>query len=71
MVYFSLHHRFQTDSVAHPLSYLITIWGSYYRCETDHSHLSADIKNVWSYTSFPSIRLHSSDEEVKICVQKF
>jgi hypothetical protein len=52
---FSLHHRFQTGSGAHPASYPMGTRGSFpggVGCEADHSpHLVPRLKNEWSYTS--------------------
>jgi hypothetical protein len=61
---FSLHHRVQTDSGAHPASYPTVTGGSFSRGkaagrETDHSPPSgAEVKNAWSCTSTSTIRLH-------------
>jgi hypothetical protein len=59
----SLLHRVQNGSGAHPASYPIGT-GIYFPggkaagCEVEHSPpSSAEVKNVWSYTSTP-IRLH-------------
>jgi hypothetical protein len=60
----SLHHRVQTSSGAHPASYPMCTRGSFLGVkrpgrEADHSPpSSADVKNAWSYTSIPPIRLH-------------
>jgi hypothetical protein len=54
---FSLHHRVQNGSVAHPASYPMGTKGSFPGGKaagawTDHSPpSSAEVKNVWSYTS--------------------
>jgi hypothetical protein len=62
---FSLHHRVQTCSGAHPASYLMGTGGSFTGDkaagrEDDNSPLpSAEVKNAWSYTSTPPIR-HST-----------
>jgi hypothetical protein len=65
---FSLHHRVQTCSGAHPASYSMGTGGSFSEgklpgLETDHSPpSSAEVKNAWSYTSarplvsMPSVR---------------
>jgi hypothetical protein len=62
---FSLHHRVQDGSGAHPASYPMGA-----RCglsmgvkwpgrEANHSPpSSAEVKNAWNYTSIPPIRLH-------------
>jgi len=61
---FSLHHRVQTGSVAHPASYPMDTRGSFLvvkrpGSESDHSPPSrAEVKKVWSYISTTSIRLH-------------
>jgi hypothetical protein len=61
---FSLHHRFQNGSGAHPASYPMATRGSFPGvrrpgCEADHSPpSSAEVKNAWSYTSTLPIRLH-------------
>jgi hypothetical protein len=54
---FSLHHRVQTDTGAHPGSYPMVNRGSFHGGkagghETDHlPPSSAEVKNAWSYTS--------------------
>jgi hypothetical protein len=61
---FSLHHRVQNGSEAHPASYPTGTRGSFLGVkrpgrEADHSSpSSADVKNAWSYTSTFPIRLH-------------
>jgi hypothetical protein len=56
---FSLHHRVRNGSEAHPVSYPIgtrgcCLGGESAGCEADHSPpSSAEVKNVWSYTSTP------------------
>jgi hypothetical protein len=61
---FSLHHRVQTASGAHPTSYpmgtrAISMGLKRQGREADHSSLSrAEVKNMWNYTSTPTIRLH-------------
>jgi hypothetical protein len=56
---FSLHHRVQNGSGAHPASYPMGTRGSFLgvkrpRREADHSPpSSAEVKNAWSYTSTP------------------
>jgi hypothetical protein len=56
---FSLHHRVQIGSGAHPASYPMGTRGSYpggkaAGREADHSPpSSAEVKNAWSYTSTP------------------
>jgi hypothetical protein len=61
---FSLHQRVQNGSGAHPASYPMGTRGSFPGVkwperEADHSPPStAEVKNAWSYTSTPSIRLH-------------
>jgi hypothetical protein len=57
---FSLRHRFQTGSRAHPASYQWVRWGSFSgikQSERKADHLlpsSTEVKNEWSYTSIPS-----------------
>jgi hypothetical protein len=61
---FSLHHCVQNGSGAHPASYPMDTGGSFPGVkrpgrEADHSPpSSAEVKNEWSYTSTPPIRLH-------------
>jgi hypothetical protein len=62
---FSLHHCVQTASGTHPTSYPMGTRVSFLggvkrlRRKADHSlPSSAEVKNVWSYTSTPPIRLH-------------
>jgi hypothetical protein len=61
---FSLHYCVQNGSGAHPASYPMGTRGSFPGVkrpehEVDHSPpSSAEIKNAWSYTSTPPIRLH-------------
>jgi hypothetical protein len=62
---FSLRHRVQTDSGAHPASCPM-VTGLFFpgikrpRREAGHSHPSiAKVKNAWSYTATPHTRLHS------------
>jgi hypothetical protein len=51
---FSLHHRVQTGSGAHPASYPLVTRGSFPGGEADHSPPSSvEVKNAWSYTSTP------------------
>jgi hypothetical protein len=56
---FSLPHRVQNGSGAHPASYPMGTGGSFPGvkqpgCEADHSPPSnAEVKNAWSYTSNP------------------
>jgi hypothetical protein len=57
---FSLHHRVQNGSGAHPASYPMGTRGSFpgwvKRKGRDVDHLpppSAEVKNAWSYTSIP------------------
>jgi hypothetical protein len=55
---FSLHHRVQTGSGAHPASYSVpgalSLWVKWPGREVDHSPPSnAEVKKVWSYTSTP------------------
>jgi hypothetical protein len=61
---FSLHHRIQTGSGAHPASYPMGTSGSLPEegvlkqlgREADHSPpSSAEVKNAWSYTSAPPV----------------
>jgi len=61
--FFFLHHRVQTGSGAHASSYPMGIRGSFRALkrlgrEANHSPPpSADVKNIWSYTSNPPVRL--------------
>jgi hypothetical protein len=60
---FSLHHRVRNGSGAHPASYRVpgalSLVVKRPRREADHSPpSSAEVKNAWSYTSTPPIRLH-------------
>jgi hypothetical protein len=59
---FSLYHRVQSGSGAHPDSYPMGTGGSFPEgkaAEANHSPpSSAEVKNVWSYISNLSIRLH-------------
>jgi hypothetical protein len=61
---FSLHHRVQNGSGAHPASYPMGTRGSFPGVkrpgpEVDHSPpSSAEVQNAWSYTSTPPIRLY-------------
>jgi hypothetical protein len=51
---FFLRHRLQTGSEAHPVSYPVSTRDSFPGGEADHSPpSSAEVKNVWSYTSTP------------------
>jgi hypothetical protein len=60
----TFHHRVQTGSGAHPVSYPMVNRGSFLGVkrpehEADHSSPStAEVKNSWSCTSTPPIRLH-------------
>jgi hypothetical protein len=61
---FSLHHRVQNGSGAHPASYRMGTRGFFLGVkrparETDHSPpSSAEVKNAWSCTSTPPVHLH-------------
>jgi hypothetical protein len=61
---FSLHHRVQNGSGAHPASYTMVLGDLSLGVkrpgrEANHSPPSSvEVKNEWSYTSTPSIRLH-------------
>jgi hypothetical protein len=61
---FSLHHRVQNGSGAHqpPIQWVpgaLSLGVKRPRREADHSPpSSAEVKNAWSYTSTPPIRLH-------------
>jgi hypothetical protein len=62
--FFSLHHRVQTGSGAHPASYpmdngALSLGVKPPGREADHSHpSSAEVKNAWSYTSTHPLRIH-------------
>jgi hypothetical protein len=61
---FSLHHRVQNGSGAHPSSYPMGTRDSFLGVkrpgrESDYSPASsAEVKNAWGYTSISPIRLH-------------
>jgi hypothetical protein len=61
---FSLHHRVQTGSGAHPASYpmatrTLSLGVKWPGREADHAPPSStEVNNAWSYTSTPPIRLH-------------
>jgi hypothetical protein len=56
---FSLHHRVQNGSRAHPASSLMGTTGSFPGCEANHSPASSEeVKNACSYASTTLIRLH-------------
>jgi hypothetical protein len=61
---FSPHHRVQSVSGTHPVSYPISTGASSLGVKrpsvklTTHLHLVPRSKNEWSYTSTPLIRLH-------------
>jgi hypothetical protein len=60
---FSLYHRVQNGSGAHPASYPVGIRGSFLGVkrpgrEAVHSHLVPRSKKEWGYTSTPPISLH-------------
>jgi hypothetical protein len=62
---YSLNHRVQDGSGAHPASYPMSTRSSFPGGEaiggvklTIHLHLMSRSKNEWSYTSTPPIRLH-------------
>jgi hypothetical protein len=63
---FSVHHRVQNGSGTHPGSYSVGTGGTFPGVkrlgrEADHSSpSSAEVKNAWSYTSTPPIRLHGA-----------
>jgi disulfide bond formation protein DsbB len=55
---FSLHHRVQTGSGAHPASYPVSTRGSFpggkwLGSEVNSPPSCAEVNNAWSYTSFP------------------
>jgi hypothetical protein len=59
--HFSPHRRVQTGSGAHPASYTmstraLSLGVKWPGREADNS--SAEVKNAWSYTSTPPLRLH-------------
>jgi hypothetical protein len=61
---FSLHHRVQTGFEAHPASYPMGNRGSLSGSKAAGAwswppQSSAEVKNAWSYTSAPPVRLHS------------
>jgi hypothetical protein len=60
---FSLHHRVQTGSRIQPASYPMGTRGSFPGSKTAGAWSwpitsSAEVKNAWSYTSAPTVRLH-------------
>jgi hypothetical protein len=61
---FSLHHRVHNGSETHPASCPIGTRGSFpwvkrpEREADNSSPSSAEVKNAWSYTSAPPLRLH-------------
>jgi len=61
---FSLHHRVQNGSLAHPASYpvgtgALSLGVKRLVRETDNSSpSSAEVNNEWSYTSNPPVRSH-------------
>jgi hypothetical protein len=60
-VNFSIHHRVQNGSGAHPASYPIALSLGVKQPGrgADHSNpSSAEVKNEWSYTSTTSIHVH-------------
>jgi len=58
MGFLPLRHRVQTGSEDHTESYPLGTGGSFPGGEADHSPPpSANIKNAWSYTSTPLVRL--------------
>jgi hypothetical protein len=60
---FSLHHRVQDGSGAHQASYPTGTRGSFLGVQRSGREaeqlppLSAEVRNAWSYTSIPSIRI--------------
>jgi hypothetical protein len=61
---FSLHHRYQNGTGAHPISYrrvpgVLSLGVKRPGREADHLHIVPRSKNEWSYTSTHPIRLHS------------
>jgi hypothetical protein len=68
---FSLHHRVQTGSGAHPASYRMDTSGSYPGVKrqgrkADHSSLSsAEVINAWSFTSTQPVRAHGVVRSLK------
>jgi hypothetical protein len=60
---FSLHHRVQNGSGAHPASYLMSTWGSFpegkvaWAWSSPITPSSAEVKNAWSYTSTSPVLL--------------
>jgi len=66
MGFFSLCHRAQTGSGAHPALYPMGAGGyfsgvKWTRREAEQSSpSSAEVKNAWSYTSTPPIRHHGT-----------
>jgi hypothetical protein len=56
---FSLHHSVQNGSGTHPTFYPMGTEDSFPGGKADHSPpSSAEVKNAWSYTFTPLIRLH-------------
>jgi hypothetical protein len=53
------HHRVQTGSEAHPVSYAFFLWAKRPGREADHSPpSSAEVNYAWNFTVTPPIRLH-------------
>jgi hypothetical protein len=54
------HHHVQPDSGTHSASYQMGSEGSYLKDKASRTSppSSAEVKNVWNYTSTPPIRFH-------------
>jgi hypothetical protein len=76
---FSVHHRVQTGSEAHPASYTmgtraVSLEVKQPGREADHTPpSSAKVKNAWNYTSTSAIRLHAwcsveAQEQFYLCI---
>jgi hypothetical protein len=65
VTYFSLFQSCQTGSAAHTASSSMGDGNTPPGCEADQPHQnSTEVKNVWSYTSTPPIRLHGVGKDI-------